>query len=90
MFTREQILTLYRPLALVDSADIGNFAEIYVYLEDLDEILDFYERNWDRSSENAVANQQTITALVKVGAVNTQHEFIHKLWDVASSVLDFK
>ena len=87
MFTLKHLQAIYN-LLLTISDTIST--DVYVYLEDTNEIINIQQRHWDRSEENIFFPNETVKALVPIGLQKIDKEFVISLWIAATNAIGIK
>lgn len=78
MFTSQNVREIYRAISVIDYV-AGT--DVYVFLEDTNEITNLQQRHWDRSNENATFSSDLI--VVAIPRYGHDHgAFVLSLWNV--------
>lgn len=63
--------------------------ETYIYAEDVEDIISFRLRKWDRRFVESFLNQRVINTLIATDGYS-EYEFNSALWNAATTTLDIK
>ena len=84
MFTLKDFHLIYKVLTTIGTS-IGT--NVYVYLEDTNEIINIQQRHWDRSEENTLFAHEIVKAVLPKGLGKIEKEFVISLWTSAMKTI---